>query len=158
MIARHWNFVFRLVTLMLAAAGVTGCQISRLEQNTVAMNGQLSDFQYGQVMNNLAAVADDSNALPHFIVADSGKTLIQSQDSVGVGFFWSAINIATTLAGKTLFSNVNPSIQYLEQDQYEWDGQPATDPVQELLMQGCSVDILSRLDSCEEHDVMGKDS
>jgi hypothetical protein len=128
--AFNWKSVILsgLLTLM------TGCQSILVERNTVSMAERLSDIQYGQVMDNLALVADNPGALPHFVLTDSGKTVVQETDQTSFSMAWALIVYNMPRFSNTVLSNASPAVQYIHQDADEWDGEPALQPVQELLM------------------------
>jgi len=126
----NWKRVILTGLLTLVA----GCQSMLVEQNTVYMAGRLSDIQYGQVMTNLALVADNPAALPHFVLTDSGKTVVQETDQTSGSMAWALVVYGMPHFGNTLLSNASPAVQYIHQDADEWDGEPALQPVQELLM------------------------
>jgi len=101
------------------------------------MASRLSDVQYGQVMDNLALVANSPSALPHFALTDSGKTLIQSTGQGTGTITTSLITTAGKFFDKTYVTNVNPQVQQLQrQGQDEWDTTPQIDPIQAILMRG----------------------
>jgi hypothetical protein len=112
-----------------------GCQALHSERKAVSMANGLSNIQYRQVMDNLALMADNPGALPHFIETDSGKTLTQGTGTSGVGLTWTLFTTAMTpIFDKTLLSSVNPTATYQQQDIDEWDTTPSLDPIQELVM------------------------
>jgi hypothetical protein len=137
MIRPHTGSI-KLPGLVLAGllALLAGCQSLQVERKTVAMAGRLSDIQYKQVMDNLALLADKPNALPHFVLADSGKTIIQATGQTSMSLVWNLFTVAGKLFDNTLLGNANPGLGYIQQDQLEWDGTPALDPIQELVMRG----------------------
>jgi hypothetical protein len=126
----NWKQFILSALLTLA----TGCQSILVERNTVSMAERLSDIQYGQVMDNLALVADNPGALPHFVLTDSGKTVVQETDQTSFSMIWGLIVYNMPRFSNTLLSNASPAVQYIHQDADEWDGEPALQPVQELLM------------------------
>jgi hypothetical protein len=126
---------WQLAALTSVLAFTAGCQTLQVERKTVAMADRLSEIQYGQVMDNLARLADNPGALPHYVLTDSGKTLIQATDQGSVGLTWNLFTVGT-LFDSTLLGNVNPGLQYQQQDLTEWDGTPALEPIQELVMRG----------------------
>jgi hypothetical protein len=125
---------WKRILLSALCSLVTGCQSILVERNTVSMAERLSDIQYGQVMDNLALVADNPGALPHFELTDSGKTVVQETDQTSLSMAWALVVYGMPRFSSTLLSNVSPAVQYIHQDADEWDGEPALQPVQELLM------------------------
>jgi hypothetical protein len=68
-----------MATLPLLAVG---CTAMSLERRTVNQALSVTDLRYREVMQNLAAIADDPSRLPAFAVIDSGIT--QVTDTAGV--------------------------------------------------------------------------
>ncbi len=129
---RYWPGLLRPVALLLIA----GCQSADVAQHTVALTDQLSDMQYGQVMDNLAELADQPAALPHFALATGGKSSIQYAGQGTVGLSWDRITASGALFARFLLDKESTSANLTRQAVGEWDTIPNVDPVQEILMQG----------------------
>lgn len=69
--------------LLLLLILTSGCAHHRLKQTFVSQANGLTDIYERQVLNNLAMFVKNPNALPHFVVADSGGT--RSGESGGFG-------------------------------------------------------------------------
>src|ERR1700728_1326751 len=133
MTSARTSVIWKRILLSALCSLVTGCQSILVERNTVSMAERLSDIQYGQVMANLALVADNPGALPHFLLTDSGKTVVQETDQTRFSMAWALFVSGMPSFGNTLLSNASPAVQYIHQDADEWDGGPALQPVQELI-------------------------
>src|SRR5579872_6695174 len=132
-----------------------GCQAMQVEHKTISMASRLTELQYGQVMNNLALLADRPAALPHFALTDTGHTLIQTTGQGSASATWSLVTVAGRLFDRTLLTNVNAQLQNLQQqDQDEWDSTPQLDPIQALLMRGLYHKVLGYEVSAEEETVL----
>lgn len=109
------------------------------------MAGRLSDLQYGQVMDNLALMADDSNALPHFVLAQQGRCGLEYADQSTVSLNWDRV-VATSagfLLGLFRLDKESATTTASAVDITEWDTTPDIDPVQEILMQGLYRKVLA---------------
>jgi hypothetical protein len=122
----------------LLATLCCGCQTTQLQQRSVNMAGRLSEMQYGQVMNNLALMADNSNALPHFVLAQQGRIGLEYADQSTVSLNWDRIvaSSAGYLLGLFRLDKESATTTASVVDITEWDTTPDLDPIQEILMQG----------------------
>lgn len=115
---------------------LTGCQSLLVENKTVAMSKSLSDLQYGQVMDNLALMANNPSGLPHYALANSSHGTVQLAGSGNAGLSWDRITAAGKLFDRVLLDKETSGFSGSRLDNDEWDTTPDIDPVQEILMQG----------------------
>jgi hypothetical protein len=123
---------FALILMLLAA----GCQSVQLQQKTTKMASYLSDIQYGQVLDNLALIANNPDALPHYALSQGSKCSVQYADQTNAALNWDRITAAGSLLGLFRLDKENASTTISRLDVTEWDTTPDIDPVQEILMQG----------------------
>jgi hypothetical protein len=121
-----------LVLMFLA----TGCQSVDVQRQTVSMASYLTDMQYGQVMDNLALMADNPDALPHYVLALSSKCTVQYADLTNGAINWDRLTAAGSLFGLLRLDKESASTTANRLETTEWDTIPDVDPVQEILMQG----------------------
>jgi hypothetical protein len=115
---------------------LNGCQARQLENHALRQASTLSDLQYRQVMNNLAAMASNSSALPYFSAAQAGHTTIVVNPSVNNVVSWDLITAAGALFNKTLFDKGSVTAAYSQQNNETWDTSSSLDPLQLYMMQG----------------------
>ena len=85
--------------VILAAAACTGCTHRQLDRSTLRQAGTVTDIQYRQVLNNLAAFHCNPDVLPHFAVVGTGGTAVTDQASANVELEWDARTITRELLG-----------------------------------------------------------
>jgi hypothetical protein len=123
-------------SILLGAILLSGCQAAQLENHTLRQSRTLSDLQYRQVVDNLAATASCPSALPYFAAVGGGKTTIQQTPNVNNVVNWDLITAPGALFNKFIFDKGAITTQYTQQNTGEWDTTPSLDPIQLFLMQG----------------------
>jgi hypothetical protein len=133
------------LSIPLLATLCCGCQATQLQQRSVNMAGRLSELQYGQVMNNLALMADSPYALPHFVLTQQGRCGLEYADQSTVSLNWDRIAAASAgaLLGLFRLDKESGTTTASAVDITEWDTTPDLDPVQEILMQGLYRKVLA---------------
>lgn len=123
-----------LLPLLLFA--LTGCQAMQLENHTIRQARTLSDLQYRQVMDNLAAVANNPASLPYFSAAQTGTTTIVVNPTVTNVVNWDLITATGALFNMFIFDKGMITTTYTQQNTETWSTSPSLDPLQLYMMQG----------------------
>jgi hypothetical protein len=71
---------FARITLLLAGLTVAGCSVQQLHDNTIDIGGSVGSIYTAQVLENINALANDSNAMPSHYSISGGQ--ITSRNSV----------------------------------------------------------------------------
>jgi len=121
---------------ILSFLSLIGCQSADVRRQTVSMCSHLSDLQYRQVVDNLALIADNPSALPHFALAQGGHSNVQYISQTNAGLNWDRITSMGGLLGLFLLDKESAMQTSSRQAVSEWDTVPDVDPLQEILMQG----------------------
>ncbi len=74
----------RAVTLAIMLLFACGCTSERLRRITVDQASTLTDFQYQQVLNNLALLTNDPNALPWHLTIKTGTSQVSDTGTTGL--------------------------------------------------------------------------
>jgi len=138
--SRWWrNVAFIGATYVI----LSGCQATQVANRTVNQSSYIPELQYRQVMDNLAMIADNPSALPYFNPLNSSKTTIQRTGTANFGLQWAPFSVVQYVKGKitrtaygTLATQINPSVQGVQQNIEEWDSNLQLDPVRSIVMQG----------------------
>ena len=110
--------IFAAVGLM---AGIGGCTHRSLTRNTVLATSTVMDVQYTSVLNNVAMMAGQPEALPNHVHLADG--VVQINDRVGIG---QAGGFSTFGGGPFGFEQLGPSGQ--RQISEQWGTDATTDP------------------------------
>jgi hypothetical protein len=128
---------YRFSTLSAFVALIlAGCAAVQVQKQTVTMASYLSEIQYGQVMDNLAIMADNPGALPYYALTQGSRSSIQLSDQTNAGLSWDRLTSAGALLGLLRLDKENVGTTLSRLGITEWDTTPDIDPVQEILMQG----------------------
>lgn len=123
-----------LLSLLLFA--LTGCQAMQLENHTIRQARTLSDLQYRQVMDNLAAVSCNPSALPYFSAAQTGTTTIVVNPTITNVVNWNLVTAMGALFNKFIFNQEALTTTYTQQNTETWSTSSSLDPLQLYMMQG----------------------
>lgn len=110
----------RPLTIMLAAVLVssTGCTHWALEQRTISQASTLSDLNYHQVLDNLAMLSCNQEALPWHLAVNSASIQVTDQGTGVIG----------AMAKAGTFATWAPTVTAQRGVVNQWGGVPAIDP------------------------------
>jgi hypothetical protein len=72
----------------MAALVCTGCTHVQLQRSTLKQETTLTDLQYKQVLDNLALMSDNPEALPYFALSSSGTAQVADGGNAMFGLTW----------------------------------------------------------------------
>jgi hypothetical protein len=100
------------IVALAALVASAGCTAFSLERYTLNQIQSTADFRYKAVLNCLAAVAADPNALPSFCILSDGLTRIQDSESLSSTTTW------TRAVGSFAMENLGVTVSRSPQEQW----------------------------------------
>jgi hypothetical protein len=107
----HQASIFVAILILCAP----GCTADRLRRSAVDQASTMTDFQYQQVLNNIALLANDPNALPWHLTIKSGTSQVSDTGTAGLA------------PGIVILNNSEPFLTGTRSVVDQWGTAPVTD-------------------------------
>jgi hypothetical protein len=107
--------------VLLIVAVCTGCTTLSTERHTTGLNGTVMDLRYREVMDDLAMVANDPNAVPSFSTMYAGTTQVTDAGQIGSTTIWTTAPFLGQMSSGYNSEAVNPLLSRMIVENWSLD-------------------------------------